>query len=77
MFYTNALTFTYFMKSLETRGSLTVTVVSSSTNFLITGALSGLILGEEITWRWCLGAGVIAVGVCLIALGQTGSKRTE
>lgn len=77
MFYTNALTFAYFFKSLETRGSLAVTVVSSATNFLTTGLLSGVILGERITQKWILGSLIIACGVFLISLSQGESKRAE
>ena len=77
MFYCNALTFTYFLKSLETRSSLSVTVISSAVNFLVTGLLSGIILGEKINNRWYLGAGIIAIGVSLIAFSQSNVKRTE
>jgi drug/metabolite transporter (DMT)-like permease len=40
------------------------------------GIVSGLVLGEKVNTRWYIGATVIAVGVCLIALSQH-SKRTE
>mmetsp|Transcript_21333 Transcript_21333/g.19408 ORF Transcript_21333/g.19408 Transcript_21333/m.19408 type:complete len:140 (+) Transcript_21333:46-465(+) len=77
MIYFNMLTFTFFLKALETRGSLPVTVISSATNFLVTGILSGILLGENINQQWYLGAFIIVFGVCLIALSQGNGKRTE
>ena len=75
MFYANAMALSTFLKALESKSSLTVTVVSSATNFLTTGLLSGLLLGEEVGKMWFLGALVIALGVFLIAMSQGGVKQ--
>jgi drug/metabolite transporter (DMT)-like permease len=72
MFFFNAMALSKFLKALEKRGSVFVTVVSSATNFLVTGLLSGLLLGEQINAKWCFGAFLIAGGVFLIAIGQGG-----
>lgn len=72
MFYANAMALSKFLNALETRSSLTVTVITSATNFLTTGLLSGLILGERVGKMWFVGASIIAAGVFLIALSQGG-----
>ena len=72
MFFFNAMALSKFLKALEKRGSVPVTVVSSATNFLVTGLLSGVLLGEEVNAKWCFGAFLIAAGVFLIALSQGG-----
>lgn len=74
MFYCNIVMLSYFLKALETRGSLPVTVVCSAVNFIVTGALGGLILGEEVNLRWCLGATFIMVGIVFIMFSQGGQK---
>jgi hypothetical protein len=56
MVYCNALMLSYFLRALRDRSSLAVTVVSSATNFLITGLLGGLILGEDVNGVWYIGA---------------------
>lgn len=75
MFYANALALSLFLRALESKGSLVVTVVSSATNFLVTGLLSGVLLGENVGLNWCLGAVIIGLGVYLIASSQGGSKK--
>ena len=75
MLYTNALMLSMFMKALEKRNSLPVTVGTSAINFLFTGILGNLILRENINSQWFLGALLIASGVLLIALSQTAPKR--
>ena len=72
MFWFNAVALGLFLKALEKKGSLPVTVVSSAVNFLVTGLLSGLLLGEQVNGKWCFGALLIAGGVFLIAIGQGG-----
>lgn len=74
MFYCNVIMLSYFLKALETRGSLPVTVVCSAVNFVVTGALGGLILGEEVNFRWCLGASFIMIGIVFIMFSQGGQK---
>ncbi len=72
MFWFNTVALGLFLKALEKRGSLPVTVISSAVNFLVTGLLSGLLLGEQVNAKWCFGAFLIAGGVFLIAIGQGG-----
>jgi len=74
MFYCNILMLSYFLKALETRGSLPVTVVCSAVNFVVTGLLGGMILGEEINFRWCIGASFIMIGIVFIMFSQGGQK---
>lgn len=77
MFYCNALALSLFLKALERRSSLIVTIVVSAVNFLVTGILSSIVLGEKISSRWFLGSLVICFGVCLVGFSQGGMKRTE
>ena len=66
----NALMLSTFMKALEKRGSLPVTVGTSASNFLLTGILGSIVLGEKVNGTWALGALVIAAGLTLVTLSQ-------
>jgi drug/metabolite transporter (DMT)-like permease len=77
MLYFNVLMVANFLKALESKGSLVVTVVCSAINFLVTGLLGNLILGEEVNITWCLGASLIIVGILLILFSQGGHKEKE
>ncbi len=63
-----------FLRALETRASLPVTVVCSAVNFLITGLLGNVILGEEVNPVWCGGASLIMIGIFFILFSQGGPK---
>jgi len=68
----NILQLSSFLKALERKGSLVVTVVSSSINFIVTGILGSVVLNENVSPKWLLGATFIAVGVGLVAFSQAG-----
>lgn len=74
MFYCNIVMLSYFLKALESRGSLPVTVICSAVNFVTTGIFGGIILGEEISFRWCIGASFIMIGIVFIMYSQGGQK---
>jgi hypothetical protein len=60
MFYGNILMFSFFMKGLETRGSLPVTVVSSGTNFLTTGNSGTLLSSYTACYTAILFTGIVS-----------------
>ena len=74
MLYCNAIMLSYFLNALETRGSLPVTVVCSAVNFLVTGLLGNVILGENVNIIWCGGAGLIISGIVCILYSQGSPK---
>ena len=77
MLYFNVIMLSNFLRALETRGSLPVTVVCSAVNFLITGILSSILLGEKVNLMWCLGACLIMCGIFFIMLSQGGHKQHQ
>lgn len=70
MLYLNAIGLSTFLRALETRGSLPVTVVCSAVNFLVTGTFGAILLGEKVNQSWCLGAGLIMAGITFIMFSQ-------
>ena len=68
--YSNAMMLTHFLKSLELRGSLPVTVVCFAVNFVVTGILGNFILNEELNSVWCIGALFIIVGLFFVLFSQ-------
>ena len=74
MLYCNVIMLSYFLNALETRGSLPVTVVCSAVNFLVTGLLGNVILGENVNIIWCGGAGLIISGIVCILYSQGAPK---
>ncbi len=75
MLFCNALMISYFLKSLEKESSLHVTVISTATNFLLSGLLGRLVLKEEVSNMWYLGASIISAGICCISYGRGENKR--
>lgn len=75
MMMLNILQLSSFLKALERKGSLPVTVVSSAVSFILTGILGSLILDEHVSFQWLMGAACIAAGVGLVAFSQSGNKR--
>ena len=64
-----------FLKAMSCKGSLHVTVISSSVSFLLTGILGSIVLGEKINAKWFFGALLIALGVACIASCSTPDKK--
>jgi hypothetical protein len=60
---------------MSCKGSLHVTVISSSVSFLLTGILGSIVLGEKINAKWFMGAILVALGVSCIASCSTPDKR--
>jgi len=74
MFFLNILQLSSFLKALERKGSLPVTVVSSAVSFILTGILGSLVLDEKLSFQWLVGAGCVAAGVALVAMSQAGKR---
>lgn len=70
MFSCNALMISNFLKALEKNGSLQVTVMSSSINFVLTGLLGTLVMNETVSLMWYVGALMVSVGIYLVSLSQ-------
>jgi len=62
---------------MSCKGSLHVTVISSSVSFLLTGILGSIVLGEKINAKWFFGALLIALGVSCIASCSTPDNKKE
>lgn len=71
----NILMLSTFLKAMACKGSLHVTVISSSVSFLLTGILGSLVLGEKINLKWFSGALLIALGVSCIASCSTPDRK--
>lgn len=70
MLTSNGYMLSRFLKALETKGTLPVTVVCSAVNFILTGVLSYFVLNERINSQWISGATLIVVGICFILISQ-------
>jgi drug/metabolite transporter (DMT)-like permease len=73
----NILQLNSFLKALELKGSLYVTVVSYAVSFVITGILGYLILGEVQNSKWILGACLTSIGVGFISYSQREIKHNQ
>lgn len=73
MLSSNALMMAAFLTSLETYSTIYVTVISSSVDFLSSGILARLILSEQISSKWYMGATCIVIGITLVAYAQVES----
>ncbi len=77
MIVCNTLQLINFMKALEKKGSLPVTVISSAVSFLLTGLLGLVLLGEKLSLMWFLGLVLIGIGMIFIAYSQKDSVDTN
>ena len=77
MIVCNTLQLINFMKALEKKGSLPVTVISSAVSFLLTGLLGLILLGEKLSIMWFLGLALIGVGMVFIAYSQKENNETN
>ena len=77
MIVCNTLQLINFMKALEKKGSLPVTVISSAVSFLLTGLLGLILLGEKLSIMWILGLALIGVGMVFIAYSQKENNETN
>lgn len=75
MVFTNAAMIARFLKSMEKNASVTVTVVSSATNYLASGAVGLTVFGEPVGPNWCLGSLCICLGLCLVGISQEGFPK--
>ena len=75
MFWDNALMFSSAFKGLNEDGSLTSTVLSTSTNFLFTAFLGYMLFNESLSYKWCVGASLVALGIYFLHLGKADAKQ--
>lgn len=70
MLISNAMVWRYFVKGLHSNDSSTLvpTVVSTAANFIISGILGKLVFSESTNLLWCIGAGLVLLGLyCIIS----------
>jgi len=72
MVFLNGLMVSYFLKAIRNNASVVVAVVSTSINFLVTGALGFILLDEKVGAQWLLGSVLISIGLCFVSIGQHG-----
>mmetsp|Transcript_15996 Transcript_15996/g.20042 ORF Transcript_15996/g.20042 Transcript_15996/m.20042 type:complete len:83 (-) Transcript_15996:238-486(-) len=77
MLLSNAFMISFFLKAMHTSGSLVATVMSSASNFLMSGILGRLIFKERISRVWWLGAVCIYGGIILLASASTTSNSKK
>jgi len=70
MGWVNAMMFHFAFKAMNTEGSLSGTVTTTSCNFVFTALLGYFLFGEELSLMWFVGAACIAIGVCLVTMGK-------
>lgn len=75
MLFLNAAMVANFLRAMEKSPSVIVTVVSTATNYLVTGLFGKFLLSEKLGERWILGSTLICVGLCLIAVSQDGFPK--
>ena len=71
----NAAMVANFLRAMEKHASVIVTVVSTATNYLITGGLGRIIFKEKLGSWWLLGSVLICGGLCLIGISQDGITK--
>ena len=70
MGWVNAMMFHYAFKAMNTEGSLSGTVTTTSCNFLFTALLGYFLFQEDLSPMWFGGAACIAVGIYLVTRGK-------
>ena len=70
MGWVNAMMFHFAFKAMNTEGSLSGTVTTTSCNFVFTALLGYFLFREELSLMWFVGAACIAIGVCLVTMGK-------
>lgn len=70
MLISNAMVWRFLVKGFHSNDSSTLvpTVVATAANFIISGILGKLVFSESTNLLWCVGAGMILVGLyCIIS----------
>lgn len=75
MLLLNATMVASFLKSMERNASVTVTVLSTGSNYVVTGFLGRLIFDERLGSWWLVGSTLICFGMCLIGVSQEGIPK--
>ena len=75
MILLNGLMVTYFLKAMRNNASVVVAVVSTSVNFLLTGAFGLILLNEKVGAQWLMGSVLISIGLCFVSIGQHGIPK--
>jgi drug/metabolite transporter (DMT)-like permease len=77
MMWVNGLMFSCAFTGLNEDGSLTSTVLSTSTNFLFTAFLGYFLFGEHLSYMWGTGALLVALGIYFVLLGKAKTRRSK
>lgn len=75
MLLCNATMIASFLKSMERNASVIVTVLSTGSNYVVTGMLGRLMFDESLGSWWIIGSTMICLGMCLIGLSQEGFPK--
>jgi len=70
MLFLNTMMVASFLRAMSANLSIVVTVLSTATNYLITGALARLLFDENLGSWWVTGSLIICCGLCLVSLSQ-------
>lgn len=75
MLLLNATMVASFLKSMERNASVIVTVLSTGSNYVLTGFLGRVIFDEKLGSWWLVGSTLICFGMCLIGVSQEGIPK--
>lgn len=75
MLLLNAAMVSNFLRAMEKNPSVVVTVLSTASNYLITGVAGKIVFDEALGSWWALGSTIICVGLCFIVVSQEGIPR--
>ena len=75
MLLLNAAMVGSFLKSMERNASVVVTVLSTGSNYVVTGFLGRFLFQEVLGSWWIVGSTAICFGMCLIGISQEGLPK--
>ena len=75
MFLCNGIMMIFFLRALECGHTLTVTVLTTSVNFILSGVFGKLIFSENLSFQWILGIGILCIGILCILSASGGSDN--
>lgn len=75
MILLNAAMISSFLKSMENNSSVVVTVLSTASNYLLTGFAGKIVFNEPLGSWWVLGSTIICIGLCFIVISQEGMPK--
>lgn len=75
MLFLNAAMVGSFLRSMERNASVVVTVLSTGSNYVVTGFLGRFLFQEVLGSWWLVGSTAICFGMCLIGISQEGLPK--